>query len=113
MELISCVILKHTLEGGEKMAKSSLDAMAVSFLLCCNPYLTLMLQQRAGLLLLLLACEEQAGGVGWNCTSQVTSRLHKLLFFCVFLAVFFFSLFLSFLGSCVNLRFKKFTCIYI
>lgn len=112
MELISCVILKHTLEGGEKMAKSSLDAMAVSFLLCCNPYLTLMLQQRAGLLLLLLACEEQAGGVGWNCTSQVTSRLHKLLFFCVFLAVFF-SLFLSFLGSCVNLRFKKFTCIYI
>lgn len=72
------------------MAKSSLDAMAVSFLLCCNPYLTLMLQQRAGLLLLLLACEEQAGGVGWNCTSQVTSRLHKLLFFCVFLAVFFF-----------------------
>lgn len=73
------------------MAKSSLDAMAVSFLLCCNPYLTLMLQQRAGLLLLLLlACEEQAGGVGWNCTSQVTSRLHKLLFFCVFLAVFLF-----------------------
>lgn len=36
------------------MAKSLLNSMAV-FLLCCNPYLTLMLQQRAGLLLLLLS----------------------------------------------------------
>lgn len=41
------------------MAKTLLNAMAVFSFLFCNPYLTLTLQQRAGLLLLLLSVQSR------------------------------------------------------
>jgi len=61
------------------MAKSLLNAMAVFFLLCCNPYLTLMLQQRAGLLLLLPG----VGRAGRREPAQPRSAGHTALHTCL------------------------------